>query len=199
MKQLKLDEMPRFGELTHALLTSLGNEEFGLFLEGVIRRYQKEYHSEEEDKGEEAQRCHDADIEATKLNFKHIKQEQMTYKDKAQKYSDLGSVLLETISSRLPSLTELDVSYCESLSADQLSSWSPYCTSMESNGNYSEVWHEYNSWVRTGEWVITKEQLEQTTALGAAEEKYIADKQEIQDRIAITCISRHFFIWKFMT
>ena len=108
----------------------------------------------------------------------------MTYKDKAQKYSDLGSVLLETISSQLPSLTELDVSYCESLSADQLSSWSPYCTSMESKGNYSEVWHEYNSWVRTGEWVITKEQLEQTTALGAAEEKYIVDKQEIQDRIA---------------
>ena len=55
---------------------------------------------------------------------------------------------------------------------------------MESKGNYSEVWHEYNSWVRTGEWVITKEQLEQTTALGAAEEKYIVDKQEIQDRIA---------------
>ena len=39
----------------------------------------------------------------------------MTYKDKAQKYSDLGSVLLETISSQLPSLAELDVSYCESL------------------------------------------------------------------------------------
>ena len=74
-------------------------------------------------------------------NFKHIKQEQMTYKDKAQKYSDLGSVLLETISSQLPSLTELDVSYCESLSTDQLSSWSPYCISTESKGNYSEVWH----------------------------------------------------------
>ena len=184
MKELELDKMPRFGELTRGLLRLLGNEEFGLFLEGVIRRYQEEYFSKKEGKVEEAEKCHGIDVEAPEQNLNHIKQEYMAYEQKAQKYSDLGSVLLETISSQLPSLAELDVSYCESLSADQLSSWSPCCVPIESKGNYSEVWHEYNSWVRTGEWVITKEQLEQTTALGAAEEKYIIDKQEIQDRIA---------------
>ena len=65
MKQLELDEMPRFGELTHALLTSLGNEEFGLFLEGVIRRYQKEYHSKEEEK-EKKHRMHDVELKPLK-------------------------------------------------------------------------------------------------------------------------------------
>ena len=53
-----------------------------------------------------------------------LKSELNSYVSHVNKYEDLGSKFLMTLSSLSPSLQEVDMSYCETLSDDQLNSWS---------------------------------------------------------------------------
>ena len=188
-----MKNMKYFDELTHALVTILGNEKFNAFLEASFQRYENEFHKpetkeqqknndEEDDEVDQANPLYAR--ERIEKNMTQLKSELNSYVSHVNKYEDLGSKFLMTLSSLSPSLQEVDMSYCETLSDDQLNSWSAPGLADADPEDLSEMWHEYNSWVRTGEWVITKEQLEQTTALGEAEEKYEIDKQEIKDLIA---------------
>eukprot|EP00943_MAST-04B_sp_MAST-4B-sp1_P008469 g8469.t1 len=175
-----------FEEFVHALVKIVGNVNFYLFLQASLQRYEHEFYgirhmaqnNDIESKGSTL------DMKIVENNFMELKIELKSFKVHVDKHKDLGAAFLNILSSESSSLREVDLSYCTTLNDNQLNCWSAPGITDECIEDLSEVWHEYNSWVKTGEWVITKEQLEQTTALGEAEKRYEVDKQQLIDLIA---------------
>jgi hypothetical protein len=152
----------RLNKFVTAALKAVGEEEFRELLEVCVHRASDIFDPADEE-------------------LRSLKVSVADFQTHLKKHVDLGSALLQALSQKAQHLQELVLSYCSSLNPSHLIAWSaPGITHVDDESNQ---WHEYNSWVRTGEWKITQEQLQQSGDLKKLEEKFAEDEQVAKDAL----------------